>query len=50
MRTQREIEIDSLQQHIRNAHQIAVFLGKERVESLLREAFDAIATGDVKDD
>ena len=40
MRTQKEIEIDNLQKHIRNAFQLAQYMDLEKCANLLKEAFN----------
>ena len=40
MRTQKQIELDSLQKHISDAHQLAVYLDLEQVANLLKNAFN----------
>lgn len=42
MRTQEEINIASLQKHIRDAFIIAKFMGLEESSSLLEQVFDSI--------
>lgn len=39
MRTQKEIEIDNLQKHIRNAYQLAKYMGNTKCAELLEAAF-----------
>jgi hypothetical protein len=40
MRTQKEIEIDNLQKHIRNAYQLAKYMGNTKCSELLEAAFN----------
>jgi len=40
MRTQKEIETDNLRRHIRDAYQLAVYMGHDSCAKLLKEAFD----------
>jgi hypothetical protein len=40
MRTQKQIELDSLQSHISNAYQIAEYLDMEQICNLLKNAFN----------
>ena len=46
MRTQKQIEIDSLQKHISDAYQVASFLGMEQVANLLKNAFNLTRDSD----
>ena len=40
MRTQKQIEIDSLQKHISDAYQLAEYLDLDQVANLLKNAFN----------
>lgn len=40
MRTQKQIELDSLQKHISDAYQLAEYLDFEQVANLLKNAFN----------
>ena len=46
MRTQKQIEIDSLQTHISDAYQVACFLGMDQVANLLKNAFNLTRDSD----
>jgi predicted ATPase len=48
MRTQKQIELDSLQLHISNAYQIAEYLDLDQIANLLKNAFNLTRNGDVK--
>ena len=46
MRTQKQIETDSLQKHISDAHQLALYLDYEDVAKLLKNAFNLTRDND----